>query len=147
MRRIVWMAWWWLCMVSLLAAGAQAAEIEVEAGPIVMGHPVTLRVVQGEASAAGARVVAVHRPGSQVPRHQDIGLTSVSGTLEWIPQAAGLVRLAVEQEGQVAVRDVAVAYDGTPRAGMLVLGLAGALLVVGMGVGFRMAGRAPSEGA
>ena len=123
-----------LCVVMVsLAVPSATAQILTAPEPPVSGRPMTVTVELDGAPLAGARVVAVYRPGSRVAESEEIGVTPESGTLEWTPRAAGLVRLRAEKpEGVVVARDVGVRFARAPLVGLFVLVAAGVILLGGV---------------
>lgn len=111
-----------------LLASPVPGQITISPQVAVAGKPVTVSVELAGVPVAGAPVVAVYRPGSQVPEAEEIGVTSARGTVDWIPRAGGLVRL---QAGDWT-KDVGVGFPRFPWTGLLILIGAGGLLAGGV---------------
>lgn len=95
----------------------------------VEGRPVTLRLTEEGAPAAGRPVTAVHRENahSRLRHEEELGATGPDGSLTWTPTEAGVVVL--QWEGGSA--NVSVLHDGAPIGGVLVALFAGLALLGG----------------
>lgn len=138
--------------VTVLACAVVAAEplpagwaIDVEPRPAVAGE---LLVVQ--ASAEGellpvdvdvdvvVDVVVETRPASQLAEVDTIGRLPAGGTLRFVPDRPGLVRLTLRDRAdgrELARHDLAVHAPTVPIGAVIVLIVAGALLFGGVRVG------------
>ncbi|NIM20661.1 MAG: hypothetical protein GTO51_10610 [Candidatus Latescibacteria bacterium] len=84
----------------------------------------------------GAVVRATYRPGSRVSTESEIGMTDDAGSVDWIPQSAGIVTLSATRtagdSGEFSVtKTVSVKFASTPAGGILIMILAGILLIGG----------------
>lgn len=117
-----------LSVLFVLLASPASGEITISPEVVVAGETAKVSVELDGAPVAGAPVVAIYRPGSQVPETDEIGVTSERGTLDWVPRAGGLVRL---QAGEWR-KDVGVRFPGFPWTGLTILIAAGGLLAGGV---------------
>lgn len=117
-----------LLMLWILLASPAAGEIMISPEVVVAGKTAKISVELGGAPVAGAAVVAIYRPGSQVPETDEIGVTSERGTVDWVPRAGGLVRL----QAGASTKDVGVRFPRFPWTGLLILIAAGGLLAGGV---------------
>ncbi|MCZ6602792.1 MAG: hypothetical protein O6952_07295 [Planctomycetota bacterium] len=111
-----------------------------------VGSRVSLRILDGGTPAVGAKLVAIHLPGSSKPTSAEVGRTREDGTIEWIPNAAGIVSLvaSVERpgEGKETIRGettltISVRFEKFPWQGIAVFVFAGSLLFGGLFFSYR----------
>lgn len=125
--------------LTLAFAAATEAGISTSTDRPVQGEPTRVMVDVDGTAVSGAVVTAVYRPGSEVSKTVDIGTTTADGSVEWIPEDAGVVTLSAADQSQ----NVSVQFAGLPLPGLLILLLAGIVLYGGVIRGFRMLAGAP----
>jgi hypothetical protein len=86
---------------------------------------------------ANLEIHATYFPNSSVERVQVIGVTDSEGWLQWIPQYAGLAKLAIASPKYKASRIVSIYYTGLPISGLLIFLLASTVLFGAMVYGFK----------
>jgi hypothetical protein len=92
--------------------------------------------VSGVTGSGECRLWVVYSPTSQTQEEAEVGRVPESGEVRWTPARPGIATLSVRDDGgsTVASRNVAILFSSTPRSGLLVMVLAGALLFGGAGV-------------
>ncbi|MCZ6688584.1 MAG: hypothetical protein O7H41_03175 [Planctomycetota bacterium] len=110
------------------------------------GSRVSLRILEGGNPAKGAKLEAIHLPGSEVSKTVEVGRTREDGTIEWTPHAAGIVTLvaSVERsgEGKEKIREattltLSVRFEKFSWQGIAVFLFAGSLLFGGLFLSYR----------
>lgn len=110
------------------------------------GSRMYMVILRGGKPVGGAQLVAVHLPGSEVEKVDEVGATREDGTIEWTPPWPGLVELTASlkrpgEEGKDIVnktsKTISVRFEGLPWQGILVMLFAGGLLFGGMIISYR----------
>lgn len=132
-------------LVALLGAIPVAATEIRAADPYpLVGRATTIEVSSAGAPVPGAEVEVLHRPNSEAASLDRLGRTDAAGRVSWSPADAGLARItATGPDGAIEAQlDVAIRWGRMPRAGLLILVLAAALLFGGAGTGLVLVARA-----
>jgi len=101
----------------VLIAIARGATLELLPPSPVQGQPVTVQVVDEEASPS---LRVVYRPNSAVEREETLSFDA-TGEATWVPAEPGIAVLIAEgDDGPVATHHVSVRFAAVPWAGLAV---------------------------
>ena len=130
----------WMAATSSAAASALAASeitIDIDPQPAVVGQPMTVTAFDAD-GPLDVDVGIETRPASQLAERVTVGRLDADGTLTFVPERPGLVRLTLHDPAdgsELVVHDVAVHAPTAPVGAIVVLLTAGLLLFGGVLVG------------
>jgi hypothetical protein len=95
--------------------------------------------VAGEEPVNGLSLWVVYSPNSETTSEEEIGVVPAIGEVSWTPSRSGIATLSVrDDQGTIVVAEnVAILFDKTPAAGVMVMIFAGLLLFGSAGFSMR----------
>ena len=126
-----------LCLV-MSGGAAPAADLTLDDEFPVVGRDQVVSI-SGVEGREDLNLWVIYSPNSATQTEVEIGRFSTGGTIAWNPERFGIATLSArDSEGRsIARENVAVLFERTPVAGMMVMIFAGLLLFGGAGFSLR----------
>lgn len=104
----------------------------------IVGRSETITVA-GDGDVDGLSLWVVYSPNSETSSEEEIGVVPATSEVSWTPSRSGIATLSVrdDQGNIVAAENVAILFDKTPAAGVMVMIFAGLLLFGSAGFSMR----------